>query len=102
MATDDGVHGVMGGGDKGVEGERGHRDLGPGESRVVVPSDDTALLGLMDCAGSEFCRDAVRTSCFKAVTGLVEKLNLLAGGEAGVLGVDRPGDASGGITLGSW
>lgn len=84
-----------------MPGEPGHLNLGPGES-IFIHGEDTVLLESIDRTGSEPCRDAVRTSCFNAVTGPVAKLNLLEGGEAGVMGVDSPGDARGVTTLGNW
>ena len=84
-----------------MRGVPGHRSLNPGES-IFTDGDETVLLESVDRTDSEPCRDPVRTSCFNAETGPVAKLNLLEGGEAGVRGVDRPGDARGVITLVNW
>lgn len=83
-----------------MAGESGHRNHRPGDSRPAA-GDGVALLKSTDRATSGPCRDAVRTSCLRAVTGAA-KLNLDKGGEAGVVGVESPGDPWGGMTLGSW
>lgn len=86
------VHGVIGGGDIGVLGVKGHLILGLDVSSIegaktgeVIPTREAGPL----------YEAPDRTSCFKAVTGPLEKLNR---GEAGVRGLDK-GELRG-VTIG--
>lgn len=102
------VHGVMGGGLRGVVGESGHRILELGESMAagVNVGEGTGPLfwNSSERVGARLRYEPARTSCLNAATGdEVAKANRPAArGELGVTGVDRPGEPSGGRTRGSW
>ena len=97
VVVEDAVHGVMGGGDRGVAGDRGHLSLG-----LDVSSVGGACLGegIPKRSGVGPSYEAPdRTSCLKAVTGPLENANR---GERGVFGLDRPGEFKGVMRAGSW
>lgn len=93
--------GVIGGGESGVDGVRGHLNLGDsGTGRLYGVGDEMAVrLNSMD-RGDERVDDEPRvTSCFKAETEEEDLRASLPKGDVGVIGVERPGD--GGTTEGS-
>jgi hypothetical protein len=97
------VEGVIGGGDMGIVGDSGHRNLGRGDSSATLgkAGDDGPLAKLsLDRNGAE----AECMNCLKAVTGLEWKCKRLddRGGDEGVVGVCRPGELRGTKTEGSW
>lgn len=96
VVIDDAVDGVIGGGDKGVVGESGHRNRGLGSSVVMKGREigGTALLGLWaERPDPTTCCEADRMKCFNATTGLDNPRRLLpvlppvSGGDRGVPGV---------------
>lgn len=96
VVSDDAVDGVIGGGDRGVVGESGHRNLGLGNSVVVMGREmgGRGLLGLWaERPDPTTCCEADRMKCFKATTGLDNPKRLLPvlppvnGGDRGVAGV---------------
>lgn len=91
VVNDDVVDGVIGGGDKGVVGESGHRNLGLGDGSLMgYEMGGTALLGLDPAT----CWEADRMRCFRAKTGLenpsrpLPELLPVSRGESGVPGVE--------------
>jgi hypothetical protein len=96
VVNEDAVDGVIGGGDKGVVGDNGHRNLGLGSSLIGKGCEmtGTALLGLWtERPDPTTCCEADRMRCFRATTGLDSPRRLLpllppvSGGDRGVAGV---------------
>lgn len=108
VVNDDVVDGVIGGGDKGVVGESGHRNRGLGDGSVMgigYEMGGTALLGLEPTT----CCEADRMRCFRATTGLenpslllllLELLPPVGRGESGVPGIEW--GVGEGMELSSW
>lgn len=102
VVSDEAVDGVMGGGDKGVVGDSGHRNRGLGSSLAAKGCEmsGTALLGLWtERPDPTTCCEADRMRCFRATTGLdkprrlpvlpPEKGDRGVAGVRGVLGVEE-------------
>jgi hypothetical protein len=99
VVVDEAVQGVMGGGDRGVEGDRGHFNRGLDiSSGGTWPGEDSPLRG-----ESIDRRDAEEPFFIKDLsleTGPCEKLRRKPGESVvGVVGVNKP---FGGTTDGSW
>lgn len=95
VVSDEAVDGVIGGGDRGVVGDSGHRNRGLGSSLAAKGCEmrGTALLGLWtERPDPTTCCEADRMRCFRATTGLDRPRRLpvlppVSGGDRGVAGV---------------
>jgi hypothetical protein len=99
------VQGVMGGGDRGVVGERGHLSLrlDMGVRGVLLHIGEATGVDLKesnDLADARLWLEATRTMLLRVETGPLVKLK--RPGVLGVAGVDRAGDTSGDVRAGIW
>lgn len=86
VVNDEAVDGVIGGGDKGVVGDSGHRNRGLGSSLAAKGCE----IGLWtERLEPTTCCEADRMRCFSATTGLDKPRRLLpvSRGDRGVAGV---------------